>query len=416
MILTTLFPSCPCRIVLLLLLLFLCAHVDVVVCFSGATTRIRLPSHKDTPTLAVPRRRTRAPLHLAYHDHDDENDDDDDDDEPPAVDISQFRPPTASFGYNAGRSSPAQRKGMGLSGQAVVYVCTHCAAESVKWMGRCPTCKEWNTMQEHTVARRSAAELPQPWFGGASSSSWLDNHPHGDNNNNNNNSHLPIQLNRVLQDATRRQSRILIPNDEEFNNVLGGGLFPGSLSLVGGAPGVGKSTLLLQVAASLAAPRVGIGMGTDDSRTTKASTVGPVWYVSGEETPEQIAHRAQRLLVNDNDDPTTTSSSLEQQQLYIWQETQVDRLCHQVVQAQQQQQNARFAGATDNYQPQAPPGLLIIDSIQTMTCAAGGASAAGGITQVRACVGLFLRLAKSTGIPVVLVGHVTKSGAVAGPR
>jgi DNA repair protein RadA/Sms len=121
--------------------------------------------------------------------------------------------------------------------------------------------------------------------------------------------------------------------------------------------------------------------------------MGPVWYVSGEETASQIAGRAKRL-------------GIESSELWLLRETHIDTLCDQVV---------------ASYQPHAehspkPPSLIVIDSIQTMVCDAGGASAAGGVTQVRECVALLLRLAKSTNIAVVIIGHVTKSGDVAGPK
>ena len=105
-----------------------------------------------------------------YNEDDNEivdDDDDDDDDDPPSVDVSQFVPPRASFGLNRGRSSPSQRKAMGRSGSstAKIYICSTCGSESVKWMGRCPTCQEWNTLQEHAVTRQAATPRTRPVFG-----------------------------------------------------------------------------------------------------------------------------------------------------------------------------------------------------------------------------------------------------------
>lgn len=365
--------------------------------------------------------------------YDDDDDDDEDDDEPPQVDVSQFRAPTAAFGLHAGRSSPSQRKGMGLSrtSTAKVFLCGNCASEFVKWMGRCPTCKEWNTLQEHVVTRQEnngIGGMGRPLFhdgrttAGGGSSSWISNDP------NNPLGSIPQKLADIVRGDDngrhgphhRRRTRILVPDDQELNTVLGGGLLPGSLILVGGSPGVGKSTLLLQMAASLAqqvVPTPGIGMGKADTGFDNCDPdLGPIWYVSGEETPDQIASRAQRLgLLNDG----------EACELYLWQETHVERLCQQVVEAQTLSMRAGAAkgNGDDNgddviNESNAPrqPSLLIVDSIQTMVCDAAGSSAPGGITQVRESVGLFLRLAKSTGTAVILVGHVTKSGDVAGPR
>jgi DNA repair protein RadA/Sms len=134
--------------------------------------------------------------------------------------------------------------------------------------------------------------------------------------------------------------------------------------------------------------------------------LGPVWYVSGEETPQQIASRASRL-------------GIQQEQLYLLCETHVDSLCEQIVSLLYPTPVAVNGGADEAIssllRPQAP-SMIVIDSIQTMVCNAGGPSSPGGITQVRECVALCLRLAKSTGITVVVVGHVTKTGDVAGPR
>jgi DNA repair protein RadA/Sms len=159
----------------------------------------------------------------------------------------------------------------------------------------------------------------------------------------------------------------------------------------------GKSTLMLQVAgavASLATPQPGIGMGLPPSDD---SNYGPVWYVSGEENSHQIASRALRL-------------GIQQSELWLLPETHVDTICEKIV------ASYHPIDTESGKLPIRPPSLLVIDSIQTMICDSGGSSAAGGVTQVRECVGVLLRLAKSTGIPVFLVGHVTKSGDVAGPR
>ena len=391
------------------------------------------------PALLSSRRRDQPNDHDddgAYLDDEDEDEDDDedDDDEPPDVDITNFKAPMAAFGLHTGRSSPATRKGMGLarSSTTTVFLCTSCGSEFVKWMGRCPTCKNWNCLQEHIVTRQANNDGggggAYPWFGGGNGSNnndaVMNHHPATSWLAANDEQRTPTRLSNIFRENNnkgrqrrQRRQRIEVPNDEELNNVLGGGFFPGSLILVGGSPGVGKSTLLLQTAASLAAtatPRPGIGMGPSMPKDDNDDMmiVGPVWYVSGEETPTQIASRAARL--NLLDDETASN------QLYVWQETHADRLCQQVVQAlQQSPRHLQPPEDNDSSTTPAtadPPSLLIIDSIQTMVCNAGGASAAGGITQVRECVGLFLRLAKSTGIPVVLVGHVTKSGDVAGPR
>lgn len=366
-----------------------------------------------------------VPLRMAKgkFEEDEEGDDDEDDDDAPEVDTANFKPPSKviSFGLNRGRSSPSQRKAMGTSGSGStsVHVCTNCGCESVKWLGRCPTCKEWNTLQEFSVQReKKIAGSPRGIFssgaGGGSrpigssrqqqmpSSSWVS----GSNNDNFDGGgggfggdsmffNKPVRLTDIFEkegkDAAKRQ-RIPIPDDDELQSVLGGGIMKGSLTLLGGTPGVGKSTLLLQTAASVASLSA-------SSRMLASSSHGPVWYVSGEETREQIAGRAQRLQLNEPD-------------LWLLDETHVDSLAEQIVTLVEA---AAMNQSQALYKTQ-PPSLLLIDSIQTMVCDAGGGSAAGGVTQMKECTALLLRLAKSTGIPIILVGHVTKSGDVAGPR
>ena len=368
-------------------------------------------------------------LHASYPNKPNEEgeEDDDDDDEPPEVDTAKFSPPSMSIqvGLNRGRSSPSIRKAMGTSkaGMTKVFVCTNCGGESVQWMGRCPTCREWNTLQEMTVTRQASSHPPRPVFGGsgglsssgnnrfarASPSSWLDGIGAYDPQD----FMAPVRVTEVLRDEAnpgRKRSRISVPNDDEINQVLGGGIMKGSLILLGGDPGVGNSTLLLQMAASVATlstPTPGIGMGLPSESSTTGNDesgldIGPVWYVSGEETLEQIASRAQRL--------GSTSS-----ELYLVTETNVNVLANQVLQLVSPLPAIDTDCSTNSGVPPKPPSLLVVDSIQTMFCDTAVGSA-GGVAQVRECVALLLRLAKSTGIPIFLVGHVTKSGDVAGPR
>jgi DNA repair protein RadA/Sms len=196
---------------------------------------------------------------------------------------------------------------------------------------------------------------------------------------------------------------------------------PGSITLVGGDPGVGKSTLLLQTAGSVASSAArspvyrGIGMGppvivpssstTTDEGGGRSAGGGPVLYVSGEENAGQIASRALRLGILDPE-------------LLLWCETDADVIADAVVDSVLSNDNCVVydPSLSTSMSISRPPSLVIIDSIQTMTCVAAGSSSVGGMTQVRECVTLFLRLAKSTGVPVMLVGHVTKNGDVAGPR
>lgn len=226
------------------------------------STRTRI-IHNDCP-----RKRTTILKQYKYNDDNDEEDDD----EPPDVDISAFSPPSSlaassvlSYGWNKGRSSPTTRKAMGRSASSVarIHLCTNCGSEFVKWMGRCPTCKEWNTLQEHAVTRQAPAEPAssrgglRPLFGRSRTSalSWLDgiastgtsddpfaaNRPvrvtdlYGANNNTTSSS----SSSNGNSNSAFRQPRIVIPNDDELNMVLGGGIMKGSLLLVGGEPGVG---------------------------------------------------------------------------------------------------------------------------------------------------------------------------------
>jgi DNA repair protein RadA/Sms len=394
------------------------------------------------------RRRTQSRHRLLLHskaddaeeDDDEDEEDDDDADEPNEVDIANFRPPSTStsYGWNRGRSPPTTRKALGgkngANDRVVSYLCTNCGSEFVKWFGKCPTCREWNTLQAHTSPRRaSSVSTPPPrslgdfspaflsrsnnsnnntggssssggWVGPTSTSFGTTAYNNYDNNNNNMNNN-PVRITDVDLEAPE-SARLVIPNDDEFNLIMGGGITPGSLTLLGGEPGVGKSTLVLQIACALATKSL--------INDINNNIMGPVWYVSGEETPHQIAQRAKRL-------------QSRTPQLYLLQETHVDSLCQQVIAYQNNNNNHQHHwpnnnnGNGDNNAGPPPPapqhlGLLIIDSIQTMHCDAAGGGMTGGVAQVRESVALLLRLAKLSAIPILLIGHVTKSGDLAGPR
>ena len=222
---------------------------------------------------------------------------------------------------------------------AATFVCSECGGETLRWAGQCPHCRAWNTLQEFRV--RSA---PRERRLGASAAVAAA---------------LPVPLAEVdLEDAAR-----LALGWDELNRVLGGGIVPGSVVLVGGEPGVGKSTLLIQVAGQAAAG-------------------GEVLYATGEESARQVGMRAARVGV------AGTGVSLLA-------ENDLDRIVDAI-------QGAR-------------PALAIVDSIQTVFDPSLEA-AAGSVSQVRESAARLMRLAKESGTPVFLVGHVTKEGAIAGPR
>ena len=217
------------------------------------------------------------------------------------------------------------------------FVCQQCGYEAPRWSGRCPQCSEWNALVETVeerpgpgvVARSTAQTVPQA----------------------------------ITAISTDGFARIPVPVDE-FNRALGGGIVPGSVVLIGGDPGIGKSTLLLQISGLLAA------------------NGKPTLYVSGEESMQQIKLRARRL-------------NISEEQLYILSETSLNHILDQI----------------ERLEPQ----LAVVDSIQAVYLAELESSA-GSIGQVRECGAALLRMAKSLSIPVFIVGHVTKQGAIAGPR
>ena len=218
-----------------------------------------------------------------------------------------------------------------------VYVCDACGGKSLRWAGQCPDCGAWNTLTETQA-------LPGPKSAASTASGG------------------PTLL-EGLDQAGRQETPRFPTGLDELDRVLGGGLVPGSITLIGGDPGIGKSTLLLQATASLAQGRT-------------------VLYVSGEESLSQVGLRARRLEVGDA--PVTLAA-----------ETCVE----QILEAAHK----------------AKPGVLVVDSIQTVFTATLQ-SAPGAVAQLRECTALFTRYAKQSGTAVFLVGHVTKEGVIAGPR
>lgn len=221
-----------------------------------------------------------------------------------------------------------------------VYVCSNCGYESAKWNGRCQSCGEWNTFEEvETVATKASRAVSRR-------AQDISDKITG--------------LNSV--DASRDEVRYKTGLDE-LDRVLGGGLVKGSLVLIGGEPGIGKSTLLLQICEF---------MGDDHT----------ILYISGEESVRQIKLRADRL-------------GVKTENLYLLAETDAEAICETIAKEK--------------------PEIVVIDSIQTMGIK-DISSAQGSITQVRECTNLFMRTAKSEEIPMLIVGHVNKDGAIAGPK
>jgi DNA repair protein RadA/Sms len=241
------------------------------------------------------------------------------------------------------------------------YFCQSCGFESAKWLGKCPSCGQWNTFAEEII-EKSNKSVPD-WKAPSTSLQ---------------RSNKPVQ---VADISYNEEHRLLTP-DSEFNRVLGGGIVAGSLVLIGGEPGIGKSTLMLQLALSM--PNI------------------KILYVSGEESEMQIKMRAERLapqppeggafekLKQGADIPPSGG-----QGAYILTETSTQNIFKQIEQLE--------------------PDLVVIDSIQTLH-SAHIESTPGSVSQVRECAAEMLRFAKETSTPVFLIGHITKDGTIAGPK
>lgn len=226
------------------------------------------------------------------------------------------------------------------------YVCSNCGQESAKWIGKCPSCGQWNTFKEIRIAADTGTQAARQ--AAVSVRSAMDK---GKNR--------PLFLREI---SARDEPRIDM-HDDELNRVLGGGLVPGSIVLLGGEPGIGKSTLTLQTILRLKDRRI--------------------LYVSGEESAHQLKMRAERIV----HEPNETCQILC--------ETSLENI---------------FAHIRD-----VKPELVIIDSIQTIATEDVDTSP-GSVTQVRECASALLRFAKTSGVPVILIGHINKEGTLAGPK
>lgn len=217
------------------------------------------------------------------------------------------------------------------------YFCRECGFEAPKWLGKCPACGEWNSFTEEIVAKSTTAST--------SIAASVNSQP-------------PQRVSEIENSNHKR----LDLHSSEVNRVLGGGLVPGSLILLGGEPGIGKSTLSLQLALS-----------SHSLRTL---------YVSGEESAEQIAMRAKRL-------------GIENQECYIYSETLFENIFNQM--------------------REVAPDIVVIDSIQTIYTETVESSA-GSVPQIRECAASLLKYAKTTGVSIFIIGHVSKDGSIAGPK
>ena len=225
----------------------------------------------------------------------------------------------------------------------IAYVCENCGQESAKWIGKCPACGQWNTFKEIRVSPTPAQPVRSA---GTISTKSRD-------------------TGKVLRlrDISAKDDPRIDMHDEELNRVLGGGLVPGSIILLGGEPGIGKSTLTLQTM-----------LGLTDMR---------VLYVSGEESAHQLKMRAERIAHTENDN------------FMILCENSLETIFEHI--------------------KETLPQLVVIDSIQTISTE-DVESSAGSIAQVRECASALLRFAKTSGVPVILIGHITKEGSLAGPK
>lgn len=230
-----------------------------------------------------------------------------------------------------------------MAKEKVAYVCTSCGYDSPKWIGKCPACGEWNTMVEQKLgkAKKAVLSMGASEFAKTASSS-------------------PIKMSKIETDEEPRINM----QDGELNRVLGGGLVPGSMTLLGGEPGIGKSTLVLQTVLKLRGMKV--------------------LYVSGEESARQLKLRADRIVETN-----------EGHEVLVVCEAMMERVFEHINEVQ--------------------PDIVVIDSIQTMATESVESSP-GSVSQIRECAAMILKFAKESNTPVILIGHITKEGSIAGPK
>lgn len=233
----------------------------------------------------------------------------------------------------------------------IAYVCENCGQESTKWIGKCPSCGQWNTFKEIRVENKTSRPSGRTNTGVSLLAKSTAEKAR------------PMKLNEI---SSKEEPRIDM-GDAELNRVLGGGLVAGSITLLGGEPGIGKSTLVLQTILRMHNKRI--------------------LYVSGEESGHQLKMRAERLSERDNNGMNDN--------LMVLPETSLENIFDHIAEVK--------------------PEIVIIDSIQTISTE-DVESSAGSISQVRECASSLLRFAKTSGVPVILIGHINKDGALAGPK
>ena len=245
--------------------------------------------------------------------------------------LSFFFEPFASFSNLPLRMSKVK----------TAFFCQNCGYESTKWVGKCPGCQQWNTFVEELIQKENKKN----------SNDWQDYKPE-----------KALKKTQSLQNIQTKDTPRFITKDQELNRVLGGGIVPGSIVLVAGEPGIGKSTLFLQM-----------GLMLDDIT---------VLYISGEESEQQIKMRADRL-------------NMQKDHFYLLTETSTQTIFSEI--------------------KKLKPGLIIVDSIQTLQ-SPFIESSSGSVSQIRECAAEFQQFAKETNTPVFLIGHITKEGSIAGPK